>query len=48
LIDEARKTDPNNAAAFVSEGLLLDRTDKDDQAQTVGSPPRGCYGASTI
>jgi TPR repeat protein len=33
LIDEARKTDPNNVAAFVSEGLLLDRTDKDDQAQ---------------
>jgi tetratricopeptide (TPR) repeat protein len=33
LIDETRKTDPNNVAAFVSEGLLFDRTDKDDQAQ---------------
>jgi tetratricopeptide (TPR) repeat protein len=34
LIDEARKVDPNNVAAFVSDGLLLDRTDKDDEALT--------------
>jgi len=33
LIDVARKTDPNNVPAFVSEGLLLDRTDKDNEAQ---------------
>lgn len=32
LIDDAHKADPKNAAAFVSEGLLLDKTEKDDQA----------------
>lgn len=32
LIDEGRKADPKNVAAFVSEGLLLDRTDKNDEA----------------
>jgi tetratricopeptide (TPR) repeat protein len=32
LIDEARKADSNNVAAFVSEGLLFDRTDKRDAA----------------
>jgi tetratricopeptide (TPR) repeat protein len=32
LIDEAHKADPNNSAAFVSEGLLLDRTGNADQA----------------
>jgi TPR repeat protein len=33
LIDEARKADANNVAAFVSDGLLLDTTDKDAEAQ---------------
>jgi len=33
LIDEARKLDPTNVATFVSEGLLLDRADKDNDAQ---------------
>jgi tetratricopeptide (TPR) repeat protein len=32
-IDEARKADPNNAAALVAEGILLDRADKDDEAR---------------
>jgi tetratricopeptide (TPR) repeat protein len=32
-IDEARKIDANNAAAFVTEGLLLDRTDNAEQAR---------------
>ena len=33
LIDEARKSDPKNADSFVSEGLLLERADKDQEAQ---------------
>ncbi len=33
LIEEARKADASNVAAFVSEGLLLDTTDKDEEAQ---------------
>jgi TPR repeat protein len=33
LIDDARKADANNVAAFVSDGLLLDTTDKDAEAQ---------------
>ncbi len=32
LIDEARKSDANSAAAFVAEGLLFDKTDKDGEA----------------